>query len=170
VSRAAGARRWAWVVAGLGLVLLGLLFADWYDFDAAPRTVYEIPDPGLSGSEYTVSYFATGDLDGWGTGGVTRIVVVLLSILCMARALLLGGAADGDGDGDAGGTRRLVRRLVLPAAALITVACLAARIAWPPDEVLVATWGLWASLAVAAVILLVSGAQALAGRPRAADG
>jgi len=162
VTRFARAAPWTWVVAGLGLVLLGLLFADWYDFAPAPRTVYEIPADGGSGDSYSISYFTTGDLDGWGAGGVVRIVVVAFSILCMARAVLSRGTEPV--------ARRLIARLVLPVAALITVGCLAARIAWPPDDLLVASWGLWASLAVAVAILLLSGAQALAGRQPAADG
>ena len=162
MTRFARAAPWTWVVAGLGLVLLLLLFADWYDFAPAPRTVYEVPADGGSHDSYSISYFATGDLDGWGAGGVVRIVVVLLSVLCMARAVLSRGTE--------AVTRSLAVHLVLPMAALITVGGLAARIAWTPDDLLVATWGVWASLAVAVAILLLSGAQALAGRLRAADG
>jgi len=162
VTRVSRAAPWTWVVAGLGLVLLLLLFADWFDFAPAPRTVYEIPADGGSHDSYSISYFTTGDLDGWGTGGVVRIAVVLLSILCMARAVLSRGTEPV--------ARRPVARLVLPVTALITVGFLAARIAWTPDDLLVASWGLWASLAVAVAILLISGMQAVAGRQPAADG
>ena len=162
MTRFARAAPWTWVVGGLGLVLLLLLFADWYDFAPVSRRVYEYKDPSTDGVSYSIDSFAIGDLNGWGTGEGVQIVVVAFSILCMARALLSRGTAPA--------ARSLAARLVLPMAALITVGCLAARIAWSPDDLLVATWGLWASLVVAVAILLLSGAQALAGRPRAADG
>lgn len=145
--RVVQASRWEWIVAILGLVLLGLLFAPWYavDWSANPPKV-----TGPDGVEYQVGFFYTGDPDfsGWATGTVTSIVVAAFSAACLAQALVL----------------RAVRSPAVGAAwnvavewaAIVTVLWIGARAIWPPDALLAPAWGLWASLGVAVAILIVN--------------
>ena len=152
MSRIARPASWERVVAGLGLVLLGLLFAPWYALDLPPGA-YAYPDPDATSG---VFFFSSGDLDGWGTGRVTSLLVAAFGLLCIFRAF----AVRGD---DRPGWRVAWNRAVT-AAGILLGAWLAARVIWPPEDVLVSAWGLWASLGVLLAILFANGMDSIARR------
>ncbi len=148
--RVVQASRWEWTVAGLGLVLLLLLFSEWYDVELMPRRVYEYKETGGFGGDPVLGVTESigGELSGWATGTVTSIVVLLFSAACIAQALVL----------------RAVRSPAVGAAwnvavewaAIVIVLWIAARAIWTPDALLAPAWGLWASLGVAIAILVVN--------------
>jgi hypothetical protein len=134
------ASKWEWTVAALGAVLIGLLWAPWYQLEQ-PDVVFN------NSSGASITYTIDQDLSGWATGTVTSIVIGLIAVSCIGQAFILR-------------TERspaigLTFNVAINFAAIVAVIWIAARIIWPPADV-DTDWGIWASLG-AAVAILVAG-------------
>ncbi len=139
--RVVQASRWEWTVAGLGLVLIALLFAPWYGFENAGWTAYA---PG--------NHVIPPNASGWETGTVTSIVVAAFGMGCVAQAVVLRGVR--------GPATGLTWNVAIEWASIVVVVWIAIRAIWPPAQVGIggqfSEWGAWASLAVAVAVMIVN--------------
>ncbi len=133
--------RWEWVVAGLGVVLVGLLWAPWYGYPSG----HGIDGTYSNHISTVISYYSVPDLTAWQAFSVTDIAIAIFALACVIEPFVLRGTRSP--------AVALTWNVCINYAAIGVIIWITVQLFNTPAGYEDLQWGAWASLGVALATL-----------------